>query len=147
MSELNLRPETDAPTLLFRIEVHWQGPPLDEHGLYLLAGLLKLFAPPDPKVPVANRVTATNESFAATFTGDHGRLHQLLQCMGVLRAFCSRFAVFSSGESIDDVTERLEGTSSFSYYPDSERATAAAAALAERSKPAGRPKGSKLVVE
>lgn len=128
----NFRPATAPRPVAFRLELRWQGPLMDPTSLYIAQGMIALFSPED-----AGAVKAVNEDFAATFTCAAPRLAQLLQCLGVLRAHRIRFVAFTEEEPIDDVTERLEATEEWSYYPDPERAVRTQEAAAA-AKPRGR---------
>lgn len=133
----NFRPATAPRAPVFRVDLQWLGPPMDDETSWIAQGLLNLFAPNDG-------LKATNGDFIATLTAKPDRVRQLLQCLGVLRELRIRFEVWGDGETLDDVDERLHGSQTWSYYPDPERAVRAQAAAAEKAKPSGRPRGTRL---
>jgi hypothetical protein len=103
-----------------RIELQWQGAQLDDVGLHLLQRLLDAFEP-------SGGLRATNSDFTATFgqawpgtpMEDPRRvevLRQLLQCIGMLRAFRSRWEAYGQEDTTDDVAERLHKNPSWSFY-------------------------------
>lgn len=139
VTDPNRRP---TPPPRFQVELQWQGPPLDAHGFYLAAGLLQLFVPDNAKAVAP----LLQQDFQATFTADPNRLQQLLQCLGILRAHRIRFAVWEPGDTLDDVTDKLDRETSWSYYPDIERAARVQTAVAQAQQPSGRPRGTRLGV-
>lgn len=125
----DFRPVTRPRAMHFRIELRWTGPPMNPTSLFIAQKMVEAYAPLD-----APRVKVTNEDFAVTFTCDHHRLAQLLNCLGILRAHRIRFAAFTEGEPIDDVTERLEDSVEWSYYPTVERVDDTQQALATKPR-------------
>ncbi len=121
----DFRPVTAPRAVHFRVELRWSGPPMNPTSLFIAQKMIEAYAPLD-----APRVKAMNEDFAATFTCDPHRLAQLLNCLGILRSHRIRYAPFTEGESIDDVTERLEDSGEWSYYPDTTVAAVAQTAIA-----------------
>lgn len=124
----NFRPTTAPRPVSFRVDLRWQGPPLDVTALHLAQCILDSFT---MTYGQTERLVAMNDDFTATFTIPAVQLGQLLQCLGVLRAHRIRFVSFEADDGIDDVTERLEATTSWSFYPDPERAARAQEAAAE----------------
>lgn len=135
----NLRPATAPRRRLFRVDLNWLGPPLDERRIWIADQMIASFAPDD-----CGHVRAMNDDFRATFSTSPDLLQQLLQCLGVLRSHRIRWVAFDEGADLDEVTEQLDAEETWTYYPDPERATRVADAAAPKKSGAGQAARARL---
>jgi hypothetical protein len=127
---------TPTEPTLFRLEIQWQGPPMDHESVFFAQGIVDTFLQ-RPKVLLVSGPLA-NKDFAATYALPPLRMAQLLQCLSTLRPLRARYTLFTPSETVDDVNERLFGTQEWSYYPDPDRVARALEVAEAKKKPARR---------